>query len=813
MAEQPIDSPGSVSDYVETALQSRDVLAGLGTAPRVLLATVLALFEDSTLQQHLSRRIDEVIGKYFEKSDTKKSAEDSVCSLQMRVMAWMNSSASEQELRLIVWMRLREAMGLPPSTFGALRSTRTAADDLVAAVLAFIQPDALEKAKSFVGWGEVRDVPNSLDALARQTMQELVDSLLKDNGKDDAAAREALLRGAKEQIEKLDPATQERLLRAINANELNDDAIRTLLLTGGGLTALGGAVSLAGFSAYILAAQASAFIPLVSGPALVSFVAVLSNPITIVLATFGAGWLATRNANQKIQAAIAMRVTALLALNGITAGEAGLRTLTRAFPLLTTMRQTGELPQTALQTYQADWGLIASAHQCAQSLDAELARVVDAPPPGKKLPDRWQRLLGNEAAQDVGALSMLTLGELLYLVQSLDPKVLAAADFARIADLSDPVKFAEFAHHIDRMNASSHLGAISNVKGYVAEQVVAAKLVEQGHVVEFPDTSNQAGWDLSVDGIRFQVKNAAELDLLQRHFESYEFPVLVNSEVAELLEKARMAGNAPAWADHVHFVEGYSSDTVEQMTTDALDAGDAMLHPHVPVFAVLLTAARNLERFAKGEVTGSQAVQDVMVNGSVRAGLAVAGNFAGVGIGLLVFGPAGALVLGNALPIVGYTQSSRVKKGLEKIVRGQGYSEWERQAKDSLGNLHKTLDVGVRQKITQVKGRSSEAKGSAADYLAWRRDDDCRYLRECCLRLSAIFADKSVDVEPTAERLMVWMSSCTLHPALYQKELKAWMEVWSKRPGLADGVGEVIDTGTRLLTGLGQWLAGKSKRR
>ena len=261
MAEQPIDSPGSVSDDVETALQSRDVLAGLGTAPRVLLATVLALFEDSTLQQHLSRRFDEVIGKYFEKSDTKKSAEDSVCSLQMRVMAWMNSSASEQELRLIVWMRLREAMGLPPSTFGALRSTRTAADDLVAAVLAFIQPDALEKAKSFVGWGEVRDVPNSLDALARQTMQELVDSLLKDNGKDDAAAREALLRGAKEQIEKLDPATQERLLRAINANELNDDAIRTLLLTGGGLTALGGAVSLAGFSAYILAAQASAFIP------------------------------------------------------------------------------------------------------------------------------------------------------------------------------------------------------------------------------------------------------------------------------------------------------------------------------------------------------------------------------------------------------------------------------------------------------------------------------------------------------------------------------------------------------------------------
>jgi hypothetical protein len=55
-------------------------------------------------------------------------------------------------------------------------------------------------------------------------------------------------------VSQLDPAVRAQLLEAIGARELNDDAIRTILLTGGGLASLGTAVSVAGFSAYILAA-------------------------------------------------------------------------------------------------------------------------------------------------------------------------------------------------------------------------------------------------------------------------------------------------------------------------------------------------------------------------------------------------------------------------------------------------------------------------------------------------------------------------------------------------------------------------------
>ena len=42
-------------------LQAQDIVSGLGLARRELLATCLALFEDSTLQQRLSERTDEVL--------------------------------------------------------------------------------------------------------------------------------------------------------------------------------------------------------------------------------------------------------------------------------------------------------------------------------------------------------------------------------------------------------------------------------------------------------------------------------------------------------------------------------------------------------------------------------------------------------------------------------------------------------------------------------------------------------------------------------------------------------------------------------
>jgi len=790
-------------------LQSQDIVAGLGAAPRDLLATCLALFESSTLQRHLSERVDELKKNLSANPAADSAPAAALSSLQESLTCWKRAPVADDELRLVLWMRLREAFELPPLTFGALRSARTASDDLVAATLNAIKASPFEKARDFAGIGKQREIPGSLDALARQTLAELVGKIMQSDDAANVAVREALVREMKDRVSQLDQESHDKLLSAINARELNDDAIRTILLTGGGLATFGGAVGMAGFSAYILAAQVSAFIPLVSGPALVSFVAVLSNPITIVLATAGAGWWAARSANQKIQAAIAMRVISLLALNGIAASDVGLRQMTLAFARLPTTRNAGTLDSAVLIKYQADWALIAPAHRRTVKPPEKTTAAFARPLSRNDSSDRWHGFMRKDqgAMQDMAAMSALTLGELIYNIHALDPSVLAAADFSRVDDLSNPVAFAAFAHTIESMANSSQLGAISNLKGYVAERVVASQLIEQGHVVEFPELSNEPGWDIAVDGVKLQVKNAADLALIERHFDKgYEYPVLANAEIAEMLAKASELGQAPVWADQVHFVEGYSQQAVQQITDQTLDAGDAMLHPHIPIFAVTLSAIRQFNRYNKDQVTGSQAIQEVMLNGTVAAGLAVVGNYAGVAIGLLVFGPAGALVLGSTLPILSRSQVNRAKEGLHWLTKGERAKNWEAETRTCLRELIAVLQAKLAEKVAFITQRRTRQESNlVADYLRWRLDDDVRFLEEASLKLKHIHDDKNLSVEEAGERLLVWLSTCTLYSAAYQKEFRHWLVALAQRPTLGQNVDDVtkpiIETITSFIHG------------
>ena len=783
-------------------LQAQDIVSGLGLARRELLATCLALFEDSTLQQRLSERTDEVLkwssqvlGKKEEYGKSEDSAAATIDSLQLRVLDWMNASSADDQLRLLLWIRLREAFELPARTFGALRSARSAADDLVVAMLASIQPGPLAQVKGFIGIDAKVQVPDSLDALAKQTLTEMLSNFMDDSNSENSKVREDLLSQLKQRVAQLDSDAQARLLNAIDARAFNDDAIRTLLLTGGGLTSFGAAVSTAGFSAYILAAQASAFIPLVSGPALVSFVAVLSNPLTIVLTTLGVGWWAARSANQRIQSAIASRVSCLLALNGLTAGDAGLRHMARAFAQMPEIGIIGTLDKQSLLNYQADWGLICHAHRRATTLSPHIASLMDGPVGEQESDrsDRWKRLLlerkDDDALSDMAGTAVLTLGELLFNLHALDAKVLEAADFSRIDDLSNPTSFAVFADRIESMGSKAHLGAVSNLKGYVAERLVASNLVQQGHVVEFPEVSNQQGWDLRVDGIEFQVKDANDLSLLHHHFEHYDYPVLANAEVADMLNHAAQNGHLPAWADQVHFVEGYSQESVQQLTEHALHAGQNMFHPHVSTFAVMLNALRQWQRYSNGQITASLAIQDVIVNGAIRSGLAVAGNYVGIGIGLLVFGPAGAVVLGSALPILSRTQANLVNAALIRGTSGERHEAWEKQAKTAFGELIEVLESGLKANIEIIKARTTSGPGMARSFLEWRLNDELCFLQEALARLQSILNAPDLPVEDAGQQLLIWTSTSTLHPAVYQTALNRWLEVLGQRPTLAQNVG------------------------
>ena len=69
-----------------------------------------------------------------------------------------------------------------------MRHAGLCADDLVAATLRSIQPGALEAAKRRAALGEQREIPDSLDGLARQTLAELVTNVMQADDAANAAA-------------------------------------------------------------------------------------------------------------------------------------------------------------------------------------------------------------------------------------------------------------------------------------------------------------------------------------------------------------------------------------------------------------------------------------------------------------------------------------------------------------------------------------------------------------------------------------------------------------------------------------------------
>lgn len=778
-----------------------DVHEGLGTADRQLLAVSLALVDDSTLSTRVQQLADEA-NDWVHRQLNDGEIKETVRSVETRMAFWRNSALSDDDLRLTLWIYLRDALGLSPRLTRSTRGAGALADELTAAVIHFADPPGASRAikdqLAMWGWREGDRRYTTLADVVQPVLQELIAAALSEGaGQMGAAEQEKLIADTRERLQALSEADQQRMLGAVGARELNDAAVRKILLTGGGLCALSASVSMAGFSAYILAAQASAFIPLVSGPALVSTVAVLSNPVTVVAATAAAVWWFATSANESVRVAVALRVVALLALQGLSAGRTGLERVLASFARMETLQRLGDVGTEVYDAYASEWHLLtanSAARANAVAVDPGIEAWMRRPITGSEAENRrWRLLLFPDAGEVrmTTTIGALTLGDLAYSAAAIDPLVIKAADFARVEAIDDPVAFAAFAQKIEAMDPTEGAGAISNVKGYVAEQVVAAELVAQGHQVEFPGSSNQEGWDLLVDGKPFQVKCLEEGSGLKEHFvKNPDIPVFANAEVADQVP-------AP-WAGNVFFVEGYSNELITHVTDRSVKAGADMLEPDVPLFTVCCVAVRQLIDYRVGKVSGVQAVEQILLDGGTRAGLAVVGGFMGKTIGLLTFGPAGAMVLGSLVPALSQAQSSRVLGVIDGWAKPRSYQKWEVRADGAIDALSAVLNKGIIEKTDILRGKFRALdKDGAGAYVRARLLDDALYLDEVLIRLQRLKRKKDQSVEQRALGVIQWTAVSTVHPALYQTELRQLQSVLEKRPSLAQRTEAIVGVAAR----------------
>ncbi|MYB39191.1 MAG: hypothetical protein F4Y26_17765 [Gammaproteobacteria bacterium] len=742
-------------------LQPAHVAAGIGGAERAFLAVCLSVFDDANLRAQVKRGLEKLRRKWPFRGLGEVAHE----SVRQGADQRLREDLSDDQLRAMLWIKLRQAFNLAPAVSQSVRGTEVLTDELVA---------------SGLHWRRVSDSEGLLGRTKRGVKNGLARLMRRDHGDELAAAEptastSALADLAEPILERMlevafgedsgamGESDRQRVIRDIHS-KLDEDqrkvilervggddpqrALLTLMATGGAHGTFAAAVASTGFAPYILAAQASAFVPLVSGPALVSFVSVLANPVVVLVTIAVAGIYLKRKAEERAAAHVALHVIALLACDGLDRRRKAIECLVASFATIP------DLPDDTLASTDRD-----DAAVYRQLLtEANSAPWLSTPGPRPQMADTWE---SRDANRDSVAIGALSIGDLLYSLAAMDPAVVAAADFSSSEDIDDPLDFAVsmIAKAGERWDPSAQAGDIARLKGFTMEQLAATKLASDGHVVSLPAGPTERGWDLMVDGEPLQVKCLADDNGLAEHFEKYpDIPVLANVDLIERRDRW-----PEVWREQVYFLDGYTNEVVENVVERSVKAAKDLGDSDLPEIALAYVAAQKLWQLGKGEVTMGQAASHLLIEGTARSGLAIAGGVLGAAVGLLVLGPAGALVVGHLAPVA-------AQGGAPALVRWfKGLGD-DKQAPELESFCWAGVDAIDRKRALFRTKHQSLGAGAAGTYARYRLVDEMTHLEESRDRLVALTRDR----RDPAERLLdaIRTTSRAVHPASVQRALK-----------------------------------------
>ena len=764
------------------------ILAGFGSLSRRELSDLLAVFEDTNLFNVVTSRVRDLADRRSagERGDTDVAFRQRVEETSRKVL---QSDHSDAVLRLQLWHKTRVAFGLEAAIPLATRTANLRAADVAQHAADQLRDSIIQGAEQ-ISWSDLPDriwsnVGEFFSSRGHADFSEIVGAqasrMLAEAAQDgllDDATRDALLKRVREQLRDVPPELRDQSVeQALKAG----DATALTVLTGGtSLVGLGVAVELAGFGAYTLAAQASAILPLIGGKAAVSGLAVLANPFFIVPAIIGGGALANRQFQRSARTKLASSLVIQMALKGLSTGSTGLAACLDDFKSLTAR----DIQATGIGTAQSYNRKIDVIRDLLGNPLPETPgrppKALDKLPTGRTLDGLGQVLFPERQGVASEALTVggFTIADIVYHAAAIKPEVVRAADFSRSEDLSGIFEFGVFADRVGNLSGNTLVGTESHLQGYVAEQLVATRLLEQGHQVEFAPASNTAGWDLTVDGERFQVKCLSDLKGLGEHFKDYpDIPVLAN---AELVEQIRELEPVPDWADKVHSVEGFDLETVETIMQQSLEHGAALNDLNVPVFAVAVSAAKNIHAWWKGSLSLADLPFEVAVDGVVKGGLTVAGGFVGQSIGLLLFGPAGAVVFGAFGGTGALFGSGWAREKLDHVLIAP---EWVRRLDEPTEDFRVSLKAVMRRKIEILKGKIDQLDSLDGELVPWIRGR----LSDSALAIAEGVAELEFDVveqdQPKrAIELLRLMRDTGVHSWSVQSKLVRLAESLTEKP-------------------------------
>lgn len=786
------------------------IVSGLGSLERAQLGELLALVEDTDLATVLGDRAADLRQHLPGGSPDADAGATAAQRFAQRAAAWTDSRQPDAALRLQLWTSLRDSLDLEPAVPFSTRAADRAAVDMAHASARTLagsledlatDPERGRLARmAEASWNRVTALvggagagPPDFTRIAQAQAARLLAEAAR-QGTLDAADQAALAERIRDRLAAL-PVT-ERDASIEQALRGGDRAALSLVASGTSLLGVGVAVDLAGFGAYILAAQAAGIVPLLGGKVAVSTLAVLANPVFAVGALLGGGYIANRHMRTSLRRQIAAGIAVLLALNGLSAGRNGQRICVED-----------------LRHPDAAAGVDADTAARA-GLERKRRRVSDilgeAPPPAPGAPPETAARMPPErtadaithtlfrgdadTAREVLVVGGLTVGDMLADAAAIHPHVVNAADFARQQDLDGLLAFGAFADRAGALSGAAATGTHAQLQGYVAEQLVATRLVEQGHQVAFPDRAAQPGYDILVDGMPFQIKCADDTGILAEHFAAYpDVPVIANAELAEAT-----AGSAAAWADRVFAVEGFDQRLTRQIVDSSLAAGADLDDLPVPVFALGVGAARHLHAWWRGTVPLSDLPFEIALDGAVKGSLALAGTTAAKATGLVLLGPAGGLILGSA----GGTSALFAGPALRQWADRQLWHAWHAEVEAATVAFETALRDALHRKLAILHDKAGAIAVGASAEKAWikqRLYDDAVAIAEGLAALDDIPAVSSAPER--ARAALQLMTRTGTHPWTVQAALTRLCETLREKPSLSQ---MTRDATSETLSGLQQ---------
>jgi len=349
--------------------EPRQIAIGLCDADRETLATLLSLFEDTeVVGMALASALDAVdsagakvagwMGRDWKKSDVAAAA----LRIENGTKKIRDSDEATELLRLRVWLHIWTGFGIDPDmpvSDRAVESCAAEVGEAYAKYVATLAWDDAAKQKSLFSksywkehgqfkWVPFRKAPiESLDfeSAFAFAFQRIIEGVAQGENSD---AKCELADRAISYLEQIDEEKKAELLKAANVEEISRESAIKILAMQGGLVGTGIATELAGFSAYILAAKASAIIPFVGGKAMVSTLAVAANPLFIVPAALLVGGFFGSKAAGAIKRFMAMNVSTVLALRGVAAENPDIEPLVTALRAMPTL-----IPSHLVEAYRA----------------------------------------------------------------------------------------------------------------------------------------------------------------------------------------------------------------------------------------------------------------------------------------------------------------------------------------------------------------------------------------------------------------------------------------------------------------------------